>query len=69
MPTFLLESRLPCLLFQVNRVPAINELKGLSHEMDLAFDDMTNTPPTTLSARKTASQSAFINEQLYSTCD
>jgi hypothetical protein len=29
----------------------------------------TNTAPTTLSAIQAASQSPFINEQLYSTCD
>jgi hypothetical protein len=34
----------------------ILSIKGLSHEMDLAFDDMYE-----------ASQSTFINTQLYST--
>jgi hypothetical protein len=29
----------------------------------------TNTAPTTISAIQAASQSIFINEQLYSTCD
>jgi hypothetical protein len=29
----------------------------------------TNTAPTTFSAIQAASQSTFINEQIYSTCD
>ncbi len=31
--------------------------------------ETTHTAPTTLSAKQAASQSNFINEQLYSTCD
>jgi hypothetical protein len=39
--------------------------QGLVH----FFISYANTAPTTLSAIQAASQSTFINEQLYTTCD